>query len=217
MTKQKSEIKRGTIVLIAFLVLLVSFCVFQTRRAPVFAAFVGLIGFACVAAIAHGKMIGDRTGYNAYGFIGVGSCVLTVMVFLLAMTGAIFPAEDHFYDYRESLDQVSSVELVKVTKDGWNGDEFEYQLIRTVPEKDWKDMIDRIAALCYFRPFNDPPTGTLNETGILIRFSSPVDGVNMVLIVQSCPCWWEEKQMGSNNEKCANGDALNALLDACGK
>ena len=220
--ERKKRLPKGFWVLTVVFVLLgllVLYGAFRLRKAPVFAAVVAGIGLVSLGLTAYGALSlvrGTRRKGPKIACLAVGGTILECFLAIMLLSGLLFPAENRHYDYRDNLSQISSMELVRVDQTGSYEDEMQYTLIRTIPQSDWTEVLERIAALDYSRPFNDPPTWFAGDEGFLIRFSPSVDGVTLVLIQPVCPVYGERSgsrvRLDYRGDRCREMDDWNTLL-----
>jgi hypothetical protein len=85
------------------------------------------------------------------------------------------------YDFTGEFDNIGSVEFINIVslKDYYGGDSGA-EVLRIIPENEWKDVLSAAAKLEYYRPFPNP--NYLREGEALkITFKQPVDGKVFVL------------------------------------
>ena len=97
-----------------------------------------------------------------------------------------------------------------------------YRVLRSVPREEWPELLEQIAEIEFFHPYNDPPTWTAGEQMFLIRFSVPSeDGTRFALIGYLCP-WIGEKDGDlvrirvDSGFECSYGQDWKALSEKFG-
>ena len=224
-TKQgKQRLPWGRLALGILPALLFFLCAWAQRANPeAVLIYVGL-GFAVSGMIIGGCLAINRGTRRKLPYVSVaaGTIAAVILAIPILLTGAFLEPMTKRYDYRQELPKLCSVEYVQVTKLANTEDEMAYRVLRSVPREEWAELLDEIAEIEFFHPYNDPPTWIPGERMFLIRFSVPSeDGALFVLIGSVCP--WIGVKDGDlvricvdSGFECSYGRDWKALIDKFG-
>ena len=148
---------------------------------PVLFSLLVFIGAAVpVWLIAQGILWLKRSG-NAAPWIMIPIGVLLLLIVYLFIFVIVDTGRFYHYDHTDRLDQVASIDLVrldKVPKQSSEGDCLEYTVIETAAPERYGSLLKDLAGLRYwFHWFGDPPWLGQGSEIILIRFSPDQDGM----------------------------------------
>ena len=224
-TKQdKPRLPWGRLALGILPALLFFLCAWAHRTDPAAALFYVGLGFAVSGMIIGGCLAISRGTRRKLPYVSVaaGTIAAVILAIPILMTGAFLEPMTKRYDYRQELSKLCSVEYVQVTKLANTEDEMAYRVLRSVPREEWPELLDQIAEIEFFHPYNDPPTWTAGEQMFLIRFSVPSeDGTRFALIGYLCP-WIGEKDGDlvrirvDSGFECSYGQDWKALSEKFG-
>ena len=106
---------------------------------------------------------------------------VAVLISVIAICGLLCSCGKVYYDFTGELDNIESVEFINITSlEDYCGGDSGAEIIRSIPESEWKEVLFAAAKLEYSRPFPNP--NFLREGEALkITFKEPVDGKVFIL------------------------------------